>query len=131
MTTILCKQNVKLNGLTPALAWIFYVLDGFVRHNNGDGYIPEVLTITSIYDGTHLPDSRHYRGEAIDIRSKNFKSLADKTRFRAELEGALNHHPLASAQGVGDCFRVLMENGGTDNEHFHVQVKKGKTFSGV
>jgi hypothetical protein len=89
------------------------------------------LTITSIYDGTHLPDSRHYLGEAIDIRAKNFNKMAEKIQFRGELESALNTHPLALAQGAGGSFRVLLENPGGDNEHFHVQVKKGRTFAGV
>lgn len=129
-TTIACKNGVKLNGVTPAIAWIFFILDSFVRHS-GAKYLPEVLTITSIYDGTHLPDSRHYRGEAIDIRTKNFSTMADKIKFRAELEDALNSHPLVTAQGSGPHFRVLLENPNTDNEHLHVQVKKGRDFQGV
>lgn len=130
MTTIQCKANVKLKGITPALAWIFYVLDGFVRHS-GAPYLPAELVITSIYDGTHQSDSKHYLGEAIDVRAKNFKTMAEKLRFRGELESALNTHPLAAAQGVSNSFRVLLEVPGTDNEHFHVQVKKGKSFAGV
>lgn len=130
MTAITCKDGVRLKGVTPALAWMFYVLDGFVRHS-GAKYLPEVLVITSIYDGQHLPDSRHYRGEAIDIRSKNFASLADKSKFRMELENALNTHPLVTAQGMGGHFRILFEDAGQDSEHFHVQVKKGLDFPGV
>lgn len=130
MTKILCKDNVRLKGVTPALAWIFYVLDSFVRHS-GAKYLPEELVITAIYDGDHAPDSRHYLGEAIDIRSKNFGVLAERAKFRSELENALNSHPSLVAQGMGGHFRVLFESGGTANEHFHVQVKKGMTFPGV
>jgi len=130
MSQILCKSGVRLKGITPALAWMFYVLDGFVRHS-GAKYLPDELVITSIYDGTHLPTSRHYTGEAIDVRSKNFKTLEDKTKFRGELEDALNSHPAAVAQGLGDSFRVLIEDGGKDNEHFHVQVRKGVKYPGV
>jgi hypothetical protein len=130
MTIITCKDNVRLKGVTPALAWIFYVLDGFVRHSAAK-YLPGELVITAIYDGKHLPDSKHYLGEAVDIRSKNFATLADRTTFRKELEDALNNHPLATAQGVGNRFRVLFEDAGTDNEHLHVQVKKGSNFPGV
>lgn len=130
MIPITCKNNVRLKALTPTLAWIFYVLDGFVRHS-GAKYLPTELVITSIYDGEHLPDSRHYRGQAIDIRSKNFAKTSDKLLFRRELENALNTHPLALAQGVGNSFRVLLENPEGDNEHFHVQVRKGGEFLGV
>jgi hypothetical protein len=128
-TVIMCKANVRLTGLTPALAWIFFILDNFVRHSGAE-YLPEVLTITSIYDGTHLPDSRHYHGEAIDLRTKNFKAMADKIRFRSELEAALNTHPLIRAQ-AGPSFRALLENPDGENEHLHVQVKKGCIFEGV
>lgn len=127
-TRIVCKEGVLLKRVTPALAWIFYVLDGFVRNNN---WLPVELVITSIEDGKHAPNSRHYRGEAIDIRSKNFLNRDLKRRFRSELESALNHHPLVTAKGVGDNFRVLLEVEGTPNEHFHVQVRKGQTFPGV
>ena len=130
MRQILCKGNVRLKGVTPALAWIFYVLDGFVRKRGGDT-IPDTITITAIYDGVHVANSKHYTGEAIDIRSKNFRTVADRLRFRSELESLLNTHPVAVAQGMGNCFRVLYESAGTDNEHFHVQVKRGVTFPGV
>lgn len=128
MTQILCKDSVRLKGVTPALAWMFYVLDGLARHRRG---LPDQLVITSIYDGKHSPNSRHYRGEAIDLRSKNFPTVAAKRAFRAELENALNTHPVALASGVGNLFRVLLEGIGTPNEHFHIQVKKGATFKGV
>src|SRR5687767_6007740 len=82
MAKILCKDSVRLKGVTPALAWMFYVLDGLARHKAG---LPDQLVITSIYDGTHSPNSRHYVGEAIDIRSKNFRTVSDKRLFRAEL----------------------------------------------
>lgn len=129
MTRITCKENVRLKGVTPALAWIFYVLDGFVRHS-GAKYLPDGIVITAIYDGEHAANSKHYIGEAVDIRSKNFAPDV-RARFRAELESALNSHPLATAQGMGNHFRVLLEDLGTANEHFHVQVRKGLTFPGV
>lgn len=129
MPQILCKDNVKLKGVTPALAWMFYVLDGIVRKSTLE--MPEQIVITSIYDGTHVANSRHYRGEAIDIRSKNFRTVASKRAFRAGLESALNTHPLAHTAGSANQFRVLLEGEGTNNEHFHVQVKKGTVFTGV
>ena len=132
MTTITCKNGVRLKNLSPALAWIFYVLDGYARHTAG---LPEVLVITSINDGTHLPTSRHYTDEAVDIRSLNFPDAQSKESFRAGLERNLNTHPLMVASGSGNVFRVLIENAGansaTSAEHFHVQVAKGKTFKGV
>ena len=80
---------------------------------------PEIIeiVITSINDSTHSENSRHYRNEAIDIRSKNFPSREVKRNFRAKYEEML-----------GPKFRVLLENEGTENEHFHTQVKKGHHY---
>jgi hypothetical protein len=132
MSLISCKAGVRLKNLSPALAWIFYVLDGYVRHTMG---LPEVLVITSINDGTHLANSKHYLDEAVDIRSLNFPDKQSKENFRSGLERALNSHPTMVAQGMGDSFRVLLENPGANDattaEHFHIQVKKGKEFKGV
>jgi hypothetical protein len=79
--------------------------------------LPDALVITSGNDSTHGANSRHYRDEAIDVRSKSFPSRASKLAFVKRLEAAL-----------GDRFRVLFENDGTENEHFHVQVRKGQRF---
>lgn len=105
--------NVRLVVLTPALAHIFWRLEMFHRE-----FGPvEDLVITSINDGTHKQDSRHYTNEAIDLRSKNFPSESLKLDFRRELE-----------EFLGPKFRVLFENARTDNEHFHIQVRKGMRF---
>lgn len=75
------------------------------------------LVITSANDGQHMPTSRHYRDEALDIRSKTFASNAGKYRFRSDFERAL-----------GPQFRVILEGLGTENEHFHAQVRKGHEY---
>lgn len=105
--------NVNLVVLTPALAHIFWRLEQFHR----DFGPVEELVITSINDGNHKQDSRHYTNEAIDIRSHNFPSEFLKKEFRRELEAYL-----------GPKFRVLYESAGTPNQHFHVQVRKGMKF---
>lgn len=79
-------------------------------------YVPSIV-VTSIYDGEHMTNSRHYRGEAIDLRSKNFNTKADKMLFAMNLKDEL-----------GPKFTVLFEHEGKLNEHFHVQVKKGLAF---
>lgn len=67
------------------------------------------IVITSGSDGTHAKDSRHYRGEAIDIRTRN---VPDPEGLRAKLETAL-----------GPKFRVLNEG-----DHLHAQVRKGGRY---
>lgn len=109
------SSKVIFTELTPGLAFILYALEKFHRRKTVNQ--PENLVITSINDGKHQDDSRHYKNEAVDIRSKSFASREDKRIFRYELELFL-----------GSFFRVLLENEGTENEHFHIQVKKGMTY---
>lgn len=75
------------------------------------------LWVTSGNDSTHGTGSRHYSDEAIDVRSHNFRSRMAKRYFREWYERTL-----------GPQFRVLLEGEGTDNEHFHAQVRKGHVY---
>jgi len=101
--------------LTPALLHIFNKLH-FIDKNY-KGVKPERLVITAISNGVHAPNSRHYKSEALDLRSNNFPTRESKRAFRSEFEHEL-----------GPQFRVLLEGLETVNEHFHVQVKKGLVF---
>lgn len=109
------SRQVTFTELTPGLAFILYGLEKFHRQRKVEQ--PENLIITSLNDSQHSSNSRHYKNEAIDVRSKNFPSRESKRIFRQELELFL-----------GPFFRVLIESEGTDNEHFHIQVKKGLKY---
>ena len=69
-------------------------------------YAGEVV-ITSGTDGVHKPTSRHYKGEAVDIRTSNLPKT-----FQKLLSAAL-----------GPRFTVLDEG-----DHLHVQPRKGTTY---
>ena len=77
------------------------------------------VVITSANDSTHGQKSRHYTNEALDLRSKSFPSVVAKQKFTALLRAEL-----------GPAFTVLFEGAGTPNEHWHLQTKKGTTYSG-
>lgn len=109
------SRSVSFTELTPAMAFMLYALEKFHRLRKVNQ--PDNLVITSLNDGQHSPNSRHYKNEAMDIRSKTFTSRDDKRVFRQEFELFL-----------GPSFRVILEDEGTDNEHFHVQVKKGLVY---
>lgn len=113
MAKITTKPSVRVKEISPALAWILFALEGFARKLD---VVPE-LVITSINDSEHGVGSRHYTNEAVDVRSKNFPDVASKLAFRASLELAL-----------GPKFRVLFEDPAGNNEHFHIQVKKGEHY---
>jgi hypothetical protein len=114
MAKVTCKSSVRLAGLSAGLCRILTVLEELSRQATG---LPDELVITSISDGRHSPNSRHYRNEALDLRSKNFPGREAKRLFRALFEHSL-----------GAQFRVLLESEGSENEHFHVQVRKGMTY---
>lgn len=118
---LLKSSRVLLKRPSPSLIWVFSVLEGIRSSITLD--LPPALVITSINDSQHLPNSRHYTDEALDIRSKHFPDNLSKHHFRNALEVRLNDHYRDPQK-----FRVLFENDGTPNEHFHVQVKKGESF---
>lgn len=109
------KSNVKFLNLTTGLIFIISRLDLLSKIS---AYCPSDITITSVADGEHVTNSKHYVDEAIDIRSNNFSGSTHKLLFKAELEKFLNlSNPCP--------FTVLLEGEGTPNEHFHIQVKRG------
>lgn len=72
--------------------------------------------ITSAADGKHLEGSLHYKGLAIDIRSKD---LAPDLKKRVLLE---------MRNFFGPKYDILLENEGKDNEHYHLEYDpKGGT----
>lgn len=112
------SRAVTFTELTPALLHIFNTLSKLAPID-----LPKELVITSINDGQHMVGSKHYTNQAIDLRSHNFANRDARRRFRQRLEDALNAHPVSANR-----FRVLLESEGKDNEHFHIQVAKGKQF---
>jgi hypothetical protein len=73
------------------------------------------LTITSACDGEHSgPNDPHHRGEAYDIRTHD---LPDKELVLARMQELL-----------GGRFFAWVEDAGQDNEHIHIQVRKGTVY---
>src|SRR5260370_10998889 len=76
------------------------------------------LTITSACDGEHSgPNDPHHRGEAYDVRTHDF-SAEQKALILAQIMQKLGW----------ERFYGFLEAPGTDNEHFHFQVKKGTVY---
>lgn len=110
------KATVRFRIITPALLHMLGVLERLSR--TLDGLPEEGLVITAGSDGMHMTGSRHYTGEAIDLRSKTLGALTPSlvAMLRAEL---------------GPQFTVLLEDEGLPNEHIHAQVKKGRRFEAM
>ena len=77
------------------------------------------LTITSGSDGIHsgLEDPHHF-GNAYDVRSHDLSDI-HKRQFLANLNDFLSK----------EHFYFFLEDPGTANEHFHLQVKKNTVFT--
>lgn len=101
-------KSVHLKVLSSDLLYIFNTL--FNLNETKLSIYPTDWVITSINDGKHLENSKHYKDQAIDLRSKSFSNPLD---FKELLEVHL-----------GERFAVLLENHKEVNEHFHIQVKR-------
>ena len=113
MTVVRTKAGVRFGGFTRDLvALLQAVLSAAALVANAD--IRGPVVITSASDGRHMRTSKHYTFQALDVRSKNFRSLAAKRRFLRTLKGLL-----------GPRYTVLLERRGQPSEHFHLQLKKG------
>ena len=110
------KPGVRFAVISPALVHMLDVVERLSR--TLDGLPDEGLVITSGSDGRHMVGSRHYSGEAIDLRSKNLRP-----DVRARLLVALRDE-------LGEPFTVLLEDEDTPNVHLHIQVTKGRRFEG-
>lgn len=96
------KPGVKLTNLSPQITLAAVIAYGVYREHDTE------FVITSCNDGKHKEDSFHYKGNAIDIRTKNF--FGDKHALRLEI-----------AQRLGTDFDVLFEGEGTESEHLHLE----------
>jgi hypothetical protein len=75
---------------------------------------PLDVVITAGTDGAHMAGSKHYIGEALDIRSKGFPNRATKKMFIEQVLGRL-----------GPGYQMFVESEGTENEHFHLEYDPG------
>jgi len=114
MATVTCKTSVRFKRFT---AGGIRILSGVYRCATSCGDVQTVV-ITSAHDGTHVPTSRHYTDDALDVRVHNFPTQAAIQRFAKALRAEL-----------GPAFTVLYESAGTPNAHLHLQVKTGTTYT--
>ena len=72
--------------------------------------LPFDVTITAGTDGKHKKNSKHYTGEALDIRTKNFPSKRAKQDFIS-----------AVLLRLGAGYEFFLEDEGKANEHAHLE----------
>jgi len=99
------KSGVDLRGLKPQLT-IAYVVACMIYYRQ----IHEWATITSASDGVHGPNSLHYSGNALDIRTRML-TAGQKENVYKQLRIAL-----------GEQFDVILE---ADHIHIEFDPKDG------
>ena len=87
---------------------------------------PKDVVITAGSNGTHLPTSKHYSYQAIDVRASNF-AVVDKLPFLGAVIGRLGD-PVSKQFTTGPGFATqdgqwvgIYEKAGTPEEHFHLE----------
>jgi hypothetical protein len=97
------KATVKLTGLWSQMVLAATVVDSIYV---ADGTLE--CWITSANDSRHSERSWHYKGRALDFRTKNY--VGDKQELLARVKECL-----------GPNYDVVLEAVNTENEHLHVE----------
>lgn len=98
------KASVSLAGITPEMAVGLFICDGVYERLNFEHNEDHEMTVTSIKDGKHMEGSRHYSGNAADLRIWNIPQPLHSTLTK-KLKEAL-----------GLDFDVVLES-----DHIHVE----------
>jgi hypothetical protein len=98
------KPGVKIDGLRPEI-----VLGLMCVKAVFDRYKYE-LVITEGTGGKHMVGSLHYKGLALDIRSKHISDAVTKAKILFDCQDAL-----------GENFDFILEGDTKVNEHFHLE----------
>ena len=112
MGVVRVKNGVQFTVIAPAGFRILSALDQTATKLDVD------LIITSACDGQHSgPEDPHKKGEAYDVRSQGF-TADEKDDILTEVMGILGW----------EHFFGFLEAPDTDDEHFHIQRKKGTVY---
>ena len=96
------KTGVKLKLLSPQICLANQVVESIYARHEAE------CTITSANDSIHSASSFHYKGTALDYRTRDF--LGNKQELLGEIKEAL-----------GPEFDVLLEDEDGPNEHIHIE----------
>lgn len=103
--SLLLKPGARLHGLCPQMALAAAVVAGVLAEAGYDAIV------TSGSDSTHAERSGHYRGHALDFRSRHVGSDTEKRALGREIKARLG----------SEDFTFILEGLGSDNEHWHCQ----------
>ena len=90
------KEGVKLDGISTDITKIFHIVEFHLNRH------AQEMWITSALDGEHMPGSKHYSGEAIDVR---IWDLVNKEDCVTKIQ-----------ESIGDDYDVVLEA-----SHIHIE----------
>ena len=94
------------SGVTPRLLYIAAAIANVAQTLDE----PDDITITSGTDGKHMAGSLHYKGAALDVRTKNFPNSQAKRVF---IDAVLKR--------LGSGYQGILESEGKLAEHAHFE----------
>lgn len=97
-------STVRIRGMSPELLFAIVQIEAAARSLNRD-YEP---TITSCIDGPHSWASLHYRGDAVDIRTRDLPPGMDVAILAEAIRDRLTHRE----------YDVVVEK-----DHIHVEFQ--------
>jgi len=71
---------------------------------------PSSVVITAVESGKHMKGSKHYIGNAVDVRTKNFPDERSKRDFLA-----------AVMKRLGPGYQGIYEDPEGQNQHLHIE----------
>jgi hypothetical protein len=93
------KQGVSLKKIQPQVALAAIIINDIYEQYDIE------CVITSVCDGKHKPNSKHYEGLALDIRTNNIPDMNMKAQIEKDIKSALE-----------DDFDVVFEG-----DHYHIE----------
>lgn len=121
-------STVRATNLSPE------ILSALVKMRGVFASLSLPLVITSGNDGGHVPGSKHYRDDAVDVRSIEIphrnrrehvgKALAAATGARLKLSRRPGRPP-SQPVGVGRGLVLWVEEQPDSVPHFHLQMNRG------
>ena len=99
------NSTVNILGLEPVMFSALKTIELCCKIANGENY---EITITSAHDGSHMKNSLHYVGLAIDIRSRDMSKVTESAKW---IDKFLNIN--------SKCFDIVIEN-----DHIHIEYDK-------
>lgn len=109
---IICKDSVRFRVIRDETIHSMQVITGIFKRL---GYQFEITCGTN----GHPPTDPHFNGYAIDIHSKHLPN-AKEGKPEPNDESIMRD----IREALGPDYYIFLEDEGTDNEHYHCQVRK-------